>query len=753
VTDTRPPQPSDQARDSVAAPSPAPYLATLVALLWLVGRDLPGGPAGDGIFLFSGACLVALPVLALDGLSLALRRVDGLLRPRAWHRIAGAALFGLPVLYTSFHVLPGRFDHLHAVPLIIAVGAVAAWFVLPRIAPCLGLPEDDSFRVSVALAATVLAGLLFATHAAESTFSHVTPGTEPLRMALFLGTFGLSAALVIPWAQRFRARHGRGGGGRAQAAWSGVALLVGLVLVEVDRRELRDLYPALHAWLGFAGAVSIDAAISPWLGRRRGRGWRFAGASAIGFIVVGAALFWFSSGRATEPAFRARVGRLAIGSALLDLHPAKTATSGTARDHPALHYPQYLDYPAPEPGLNLMIISVDALRADHVQGPGDPVTTMATPQLQGLASESVYFRRAWAPGTRTAIGMGCLWVGRYSANVEWVFWASGKGPDGKRFLHERNKLSPKQLARLGGRFGHTTFPRWERWGTLIERISARGYRTLANPYGGKRGRWFQAGVGFDRGFDVYRDYKKGLKVPTSSVVADHAIEQLEGRGEGRWLQWVHLYDPHQEWKSLKRYRRMVRATDDAVGKLLDNLKAKGLWDRTVVAVVADHGQAFREHGQSAHANSLYEEQVRVPMMLRIPGVEPRVVEEPASTLDLTATLLALAGADMADQDGVNLLPLAYEGRYPEGRPVFSELHRFRGKKAKVSKDLKAVTRGRWKLIHDRRRGTVQLFDLVADPGEKRSRLEEEAAVAKELKAILDAFVARGEVVYPLPRIH
>jgi arylsulfatase A-like enzyme len=166
--------------------------------------------------------------------------------------------------------------------------------------------------------------------------------------------------------------------------------------------------------------------------------------------------------------------------------------------------------------------------------------------------------------------------------------------------------------------------------------------------------------------------------------------------------------------------------------------------------MADHGESFGEHKGDRHGTSLYEEQARIPLFIRMPGAKPRSEDRPVAAIDVTATLLVLAGASTAAVDGVNLVPLLTRGAYPEGRPVFLEIHRYNSKGGKRSTDKKGVVIDDWKLVLDRKRDTAQLFDLEEDPRERVNLVAEEPEVYERLEAILASFLDGAERGHPLP---
>jgi arylsulfatase A-like enzyme len=180
------------------------------------------------------------------------------------------------------------------------------------------------------------------------------------------------------------------------------------------------------------------------------------------------------------------------------------------------------------------------------------------------------------------------------------------------------------------------------------------------------------------------------------------------------------------------YLNDLRVADDAFGVLRDGLVARGLDEKTVYVVVGDHGEAFREHpGNVAHALFLYEENVRVPFFVAAPGAigAQRRAPQLASLIDLTPTTLALAGL-LSDPHQSAL----YEGRSllaPEA-PRVARFFTEQGVRRLALRD------GRWKIIADADAGGVEVYDLLADPGERHPLGGDAAAagVAKHYRACL-----------------
>jgi hypothetical protein len=166
--------------------------------------------------------------------------------------------------------------------------------------------------------------------------------------------------------------------------------------------------------------------------------------------------------------------------------------------------------------------------------------------------------------------------------------------------------------------------------------------------------------------------------------------------------------PFAEDEEIGRYRNALHDADAALGRLLRGLRRRGLERKTLVVVIGDHGEAFGQHpGNYGHTLFVYEENVRVPLLIAAPGRIPGPVRvrQVASLVDTAPTILDLLGLP---------IPRAYQGRsLLEGR---SHLALFC---TDYSLGLLGLRDGRWKLIHDLDSGRSRLFDLVADPDERR----------------------------------
>ncbi|HZP43754.1 MAG TPA: sulfatase [Candidatus Binatia bacterium] len=395
---------------------------------------------------------------------------------------------------------------------------------------------------------------------------------------------------------------------------------------------------------------------------------------------------------------------------------------------------------------NLIVIVIDALRADHLSSYGYARPT--SPKLDAFAARAVRFTRAMAPSNRTCSSMPSIWTGLL--------------PSRHGVLDRRDVLA-------------------ERFATAAELLRARGYRTGAwcpNPS-------LDRAFGLAQGWDVYEtDFEAAAggertwqAHETASVINARALAFVDATRERPFLLWLHYRDVHGPYLPpppydtvfhapaprplspaevrarpgyltlpgdaddleyyVARYDGGIRYTDERVAQLLAELGRRGVLERSVVVVTADHGEAFLEHRQWNHGVSLYEEEVHVPLIIARPGDAPRVVDHVVSTLDLFPTLLELAGATPPETDGESLVPLlagqaaAYRRRRAaaEARVLGDEHRRLQ----------RAIREHDWKLLDNGFTPKPRLFDLASDPQERHDRSADEperaAALAGEMRAL------------------
>ncbi len=210
---------------------------------------------------------------------------------------------------------------------------------------------------------------------------------------------------------------------------------------------------------------------------------------------------------------------------------------------------------------------------------------------------------------------------------------------------------------------------------------------------------------------------------------------LEGLGQKMKELGVGAVEPErmQFWRDL--YDAEIRHTDFELARLLERLDSPELRDNTVVVFVSDHGEGFGEHGNVGHGSVLHEENLRVLLMLRAPGVSPARVKELVRTIDVMPTALDLLGArdtKLALQ-GRSLAPL-FNGQSLPNEPSFSHALSQVGRESR----LWSVRDGAWRLVWDNELGAGRLYNLERDPQELRDIAAEEPQVAERLLGLMRA---------------
>ena len=397
-------------------------------------------------------------------------------------------------------------------------------------------------------------------------------------------------------------------------------------------------------------------------------------------------------------------------------------------------------------GKNLVMILLDAGAYAHFGYAGYERAT--TPVIDKLAHESVVFRTAYSPAASTAHAVYTMLTSSYP------------------FLAEKERLEGKHTGAF--RVTETTLLMAE----LLEPAFPRRTGITANS-------WFGPDFGLDRGFTHFYETYDRADVPDSTRPHAERTVELFGRDLAQWgdepsFAYLHFLEPHTPYTPPEEFARRfdptamdyvdarsrplleyrvqppdpltqdrIRALYDAnlayvdaqVGKVFDLLKKHGKWDDTVVVVITDHGEAFWQHGVYGHGRHIYDEFVRIPMLMRVPGLPEFAgceVDEPVSLVDLFPTFLDLAGLPVPDAlRGKSLLPLiAGDADDFEQRPVFL-------RNTHNDAPEYGLRAGRYKWIWKYGYNRYELYDLVADPLEKHDlvaafQVPEEAEPLREL---------------------
>ncbi len=400
---------------------------------------------------------------------------------------------------------------------------------------------------------------------------------------------------------------------------------------------------------------------------------------------------------------------------------------------------------------NLLMIGVDTLRADHLSAFGYERPT--TPHLAALADEGVRFSQTRAQAPWTLPSFSSIMTSLYPS----VHGAGRGGHD------EWTPIDPTSTA-------------------LAEILSRVGYETQGIVANGL----ISPKYGLDQGFEGYRfgwnmESAKSDEPKVSAFVREHTATP--------WMLFWHIMDPHLPYTTDASFREAftdpeysgrfknsrgayvpfevldprpgrrwfvhegpppppelaeedrafvhdyydaeLAEVDAAIGRVLDAIRASGQWDRTMIAFVADHGEGLGDHNHYHHGYTLHDDQVHIPMILRIPGShEGRTVSRPVAAIDLAPTILGALGLEIPDFfHGVDrLAPDA-----PSEDAYFIEYPTY------DSSAQKAWIQGRFKYLHDPVFHTQALYDLQADPGELTDIASEHPQIVERAKAAMDAF--------------
>jgi len=349
-------------------------------------------------------------------------------------------------------------------------------------------------------------------------------------------------------------------------------------------------------------------------------------------------------------------------------------------------------------GWNLVLVSVDTLRADHLSSYG--ATSLRTPHMDRLASEGVLYESVSTVAPTTLPSHASLFTGLTPA-------AHGVRDNVGFYLDER-------------------------FTTLAAHLKGQGYDTAAFV-----GAFvLDSRFGLDRGFDRYDDDVEGGEEDVASgfvaqrrgaEVLEGALDWLGSRGDSPrpFFAFLHFYDPHTPYEppDSKGYPGEVAYVDSLVGRLLSYLDERDLTARTLVVLTADHGESLGEHGELTHGLFLYESTLRIPLLLRYPGASAgKRISHPMHITGIASEILEI----------LRLPPMP--GRRPaEGRPLYAET--FVPRLHYGWSELKSLTRWPHKLVMAPR---PELYDLSKDPEETKNLIEELPDVARALASELEA---------------
>ena len=351
-----------------------------------------------------------------------------------------------------------------------------------------------------------------------------------------------------------------------------------------------------------------------------------------------------------------------------------------------------------EPHLNILLISLDTTRADHLGCYGH--AGISTPAIDRLAATGTLYENAITPAPITLPAHTSMLTGTYPAR------------HGVRSNH--GFYVPQELE------------------TLAEILGAEGYDTAA--FVGAFPLDSQTGI--DQGFDLYDDsYPSSLekgKHPLmrrffderpAAEVTRAVLAWLNHRDDRPFFLWTHYFDPHQPLTPPAPYRDRYAASlydgeiasvDEALGQVIRRLEEGGQLEKTIVILTADHGEGLGDHGEQTHALLLHSSTLRVPLIVRDPkDLTSVTVTSPVSTVDIFATVLARLGLQVPDSNQGVPLP-RFDAEADPDRAIYSET--LYGRLVYGWSPLQRLTTGSHTLI---RGPGLELYERPGDPDELR----------------------------------
>lgn len=390
---------------------------------------------------------------------------------------------------------------------------------------------------------------------------------------------------------------------------------------------------------------------------------------------------------------------------------------------------------------NVIFLVIDALRADHLGCYGYARPT--SPNIDALAKEGVVFTNCFAQSTHTKPSIASLFTSMYPSQHN-VIRGNRQDADG-------NVYSPVLSASLK---------------TMAEYMQEAGYNTVGLLEQGQ----LRAYMGFAQGFYFYDSF-----MVLAKLLNREFYRWLPKNKHRKFFAYLHYQDVHapytpkpqyaelfgaesdvpthgaawqdakDDWRQfqidfmegnleisqsdidqlIRLYDAEIRAIDDQLGTLFQKLKEEGVYDNSLIIITSDHGDAFLEHNLLDHGNSLYDEVLRIPLIMRFPGGEHQgVVDSPVQMIDLLPTLLDYLNIDHnGTLMGHSVLGHLEGSEKPEPYPIYSELG-----------DMVALRKGDYKLIYDMANERVELYNVAEDPSEQVDLSAQWADLVASLKA-------------------
>jgi len=398
--------------------------------------------------------------------------------------------------------------------------------------------------------------------------------------------------------------------------------------------------------------------------------------------------------------------------------------------------------PAAEP-VNVLLISIDTLRPDRLGCYGHDRET--SPTIDAVAAGGVLFEDVTSAAPWTLPAHTSMLTGLYPRS------------HGVRGHNDKLAATTRSLA---------------------TRLHDVGYSTMAVINSHNLSKRYGLNQGFDRFLYLLEEDEDNVIVDRGPQIVDLGLDFLRNRDDRPFFLFLHFYDVHSDFNPSPEYRQRferpysgdidgttaqlgelrasggllteadanhlldlydaeIRQLDDQLARLFNYLDHAGLAANTLVVVTSDHGEAFGEHGTVLHGQTHYEELIRIPLLMRGPGMlVGRRIADPVHLVDVTPTILASTGLPDATLDGIDLHAL-WSGAPVPDRFLFSEADHNNSKD-----DVRRMIRFEGhKLHYDKRDGATAMYDIATDPGELRDVSKEEPELADLLMARLQTFMS------------